>query len=341
MLKLLYYATLYVTFSYLKDVVFLLDSWKVSLVLNDFVRTVDVVFIPLVSAFFLEAVHPGRVTSRQLTLAVGFQSSFIPLFLLFPIRQVVLAAMAVAYFHATITIVYVLAFAIKHHRAPSANCSCTGNLNVTWVTLSCVIYFFSLFFYSIAFENTTWLSESLYNLFTIVFWLFLIVFTKRHRIVEVSKVHEQSEESVETVESKEIETDEECSVSDRNEEMAVRIEEYMKSSKIYLNPHITLNELALAIGTNRTYLSECFNTVMHTNFYDYINTFRIAEACRIIDAMPQEGRKSMQTVSEMSGFNSKSTFHRYFVRIKGISPKQYALAANTKFESYTTPTQSL
>lgn len=34
-----------------------------------------------------------------------------------------------------------------------------------------------------------------------------------------------------------------------------------------------------------------FNNSLNTTFYDYINTYRIAEACRIIDAMPREGRK--------------------------------------------------
>lgn len=57
-----------------------------------------------------------------------------------------------------------------------------------------------------------------------------------------------------------------------------------------------------------------------------MNNFRVAEACGILDAMPQEGRKSMGTVAEMSGFNSKSTFHRYFMKVKGVSPKNYYLA---------------
>lgn len=39
--------------------------------------------------------------------------------------------------------------------------------------------------------------------------------------------------------------------------------------------------------------------------------------------MPTEGRKSMATVAEMSGFCSLATFNRYFVKIKGVSPKNY------------------
>ena len=70
-------------------------------------------------------------------------------------------------------------------------------------------------------------------------------------------------------------------------------------------------------------LSDYINNTLHTTFYDFINTYRITEARLIIEAMPQEGRKSMAVVAEMSGFNSLSTFNRHFVRVVGISPKQY------------------
>ena len=39
--------------------------------------------------------------------------------------------------------------------------------------------------------------------------------------------------------------------------------------------------------------------------------------------MPTEGRKPMSAVSDLSGFNSLSTFNRYFVKVKGVSPKSY------------------
>ena len=97
----------------------------------------------------------------------------------------------------------------------------------------------------------------------------------------------------------------------------------MSQDKLYLNPKLTITDVATTIGTNKTYLSDYLNNTLNTSFFDYINNFRINEACRIIDAMPEEGRKSMVKVAEMSGFNSLSSFHRYFVKLKGISPKSY------------------
>lgn len=353
MMKMLFYATVFIAFSHMKDAIFLFANWKNSLVLNDFVRTVDVVFIPFICAFFLEAICPGRITNRQLGFVVGFQSSFILLFLLFPVEPVALAAMAVAFLMALATIAYVLYVSINFRRYISTTHSYVENIDVMWVTASCVVYFCSLFFYSIAFENTTWLSEAMYNLFSIVFWTFLVILSRRHKIVkafffkkntdkadksgdrsgeadrsdEVDKPDETTDKADDkaVVEPQKSKAVEEHSFSSKDE-IAEKLKRHMERSKSYLDPCVTLNEIAQAIGTNRTYLSDYFNNTLNITFYDYINTFRIADACRIIEAMPEEGKKTMEEVSRLSGFNSKSTFHRYFVKIKGVSPKQYALA---------------
>ena len=116
-------------------------------------------------------------------------------------------------------------------------------------------------------------------------------------------------------------------VSNRDELMEVRLKHFMETDKLYLNPKLTLGDVALAIGTNKTYLSDFFNKTLHTTFYDYINIYRIKEACSIIDSMHQDGRKTMAMVASMSGFNSLSTFNRYFVKVKGIRPRKYYLSS--------------
>lgn len=105
--------------------------------------------------------------------------------------------------------------------------------------------------------------------------------------------------------------------------MAQRLEEVMRKDHLYLNPKITLFDVALAIGTNKTYLSDYFNSHLSTTFYDFLNTFRVEDACALIKAMWHDGRRTMAEVAAESGFNSLSTFNRYFKQITGMSPKQY------------------
>lgn len=97
----------------------------------------------------------------------------------------------------------------------------------------------------------------------------------------------------------------------------------MNDGKLYLNPKLTLLDVALSIGSNRTYVSDYLNKVMHTTFYDYVNRLRVEAACGIIDAMPLGGRRNMPEVAHQSGFNSLATFNRSFKAVKGMTPKKY------------------
>ena len=320
MMRLLFYTTIFFVFSYIKDSVFLFAQWKNSIWLDDFVNTVDLLFIPLVCAFFIEATNPGYPTRRQLAALLSMQALFIPLFLIFPDEIVVFCAFSVALVMAVATMYLVVVFSVRYRQYIKLNYSYKENIDVAWVVVSSVAFFLSLFVYNLAFAHTTWLSEALYNIFSMALWTFLFLFSRRHRVVRILKpVENEDEQATEEIEEPKSDDD----VVSHNYILAVRLEQKMSQDKLYLNPKLTTTDVATAIGTNKTYLSNYLNNTLNTSFFDYINTFRINEACRIIDAMPEEGRKSMSVVAQKSGFNSLSSFNRYFVKLKGISPKSY------------------
>ena len=322
MMKLLYVATLFLAFSHLKDAVFLFVEWKNSTRLNDVVRTIDLLFIPLICAFFLEAAKPGMVSNRHVAFAVGLQSVFIVAFAVYPDPVIVMSALSFAFVLSLVTIGYVVVFTCRYHKFIVCNYSYNEHIDVTWVAVSCVVYFCSLFFYFVAFQDTTWLSESMYNVFSIVLWTFLFLFARRHRVVKLL-IPTRKTESDSTDESPGGAPAEDNSHNQRDEMLKRKLNHALEHDKIYLNPKLALGDVAQAIGTNKTYLSDYFNNTLHTTFYDFINAYRVAEACRMIDAMPHEGRKSMAVVAEMSGFNSLSTFNRHFVKVMDDSPKHY------------------
>ena len=320
MMRLLFYTTIFIAFSYIKDSVFLFAQWKNSFWLDDFVNTVDLLFIPLVCAFFIEATNPGYPTRRQLAALLSMQALFIPLFLIFPDEIVVFCAFSVALVVAVATMYLVVVFAVRYRQYIKLNYSYKENIDVAWVVVSSVAFFSSLFVYNLAFDYTTWLSEALYNIFSMALWTFLFLFSRRHRVIRTLKpVENEDEQATEEIEEPKSDDD----VVSLNYILAVRLEQKMSQDKLYLNPKLTITDVATAIGTNKTYLSDYLNNTLNTSFFDYINTFRINEACRIIEMMPERGRKSMSVVAQKSGFNSLSSFHRYFVKLKGISPKSY------------------
>ena len=319
-MRLLFYTTIFLAFSYIKDSVFLFAQWKNSFWLDDFVNTIDLPFIPLVCAFFIEATNPGYPTRRQLAALLSIQALFIPLFLIFPDEIVVFCAFSVALVMAVATMYLVVVFSVRYRQYIKLNYSYKENIDVAWVVVSSVAFFLSLFVYNLAFAYTTWLSEALYNIFSMALWTFLFLFSRRHRVVRILKpVENENEPATEEIEEPKSDDD----VVSHNYILAVRLEQKMSQDKLYLNPKLTTTDVATAIGTNKTYLSDYLNNTLNTSFFDYINTFRINEACRIIEMMPEQGRESMSVVAQKSGFNSLSSFHRYFVKLKGISPKSY------------------
>jgi AraC-like DNA-binding protein len=98
--------------------------------------------------------------------------------------------------------------------------------------------------------------------------------------------------------------------------------EYMKSSKPYLNPDLSLSQLAGEIGITSHYLSQVINEKFNLNFFDFINGYRVeAFKERITD--PKYSNFSFLGIAFECGFNSKSAFNRIFKQVTGLTPSQY------------------
>jgi len=98
-----------------------------------------------------------------------------------------------------------------------------------------------------------------------------------------------------------------------------RFDECIYEEKVYLNPKLTLTELALFVGTNRTYMSNYINRVLNTTFFEFINSLRLNHATEMLVST----NLTLEVIAEKSGFNSLSTFRRYFIHVHKCSPTVY------------------
>lgn len=108
-----------------------------------------------------------------------------------------------------------------------------------------------------------------------------------------------------------------------DEALKVRLQHYMKQERPYLNPQLSLDDLATALGTTRHELSKVINHGFGKNFFDFINTFRVNA---FIDTYRQNGATEKKTFLEVAyevGFNSKSAFNRAFRKETEHSPSEY------------------
>ncbi len=83
---------------------------------------------------------------------------------------------------------------------------------------------------------------------------------------------------------------------------------------------LTIEELALELGTNRTYLSAYIKATFHVSFREWIAAHRIEYAKQLL---MEEPRKTVAEVSEASGFMSLSYFTKIFTEKEGSSPAKW------------------
>lgn len=104
-----------------------------------------------------------------------------------------------------------------------------------------------------------------------------------------------------------------------------RIEDLIHSwaerpEKPYLVEGLTLSKTAEEIGISPRFLSGFLNDIYEMNFNAWINSLRIEEVKRLIDARTG---KSMTDLAVMAGFTDLSAMSRIFKRITGITPSMY------------------
>lgn len=91
---------------------------------------------------------------------------------------------------------------------------------------------------------------------------------------------------------------------------------------IFKNPELRITDIALILGTNRTYISRIVNEEFHTNFCDFVNSYRINYAEKLL-TMPDNKNCPLSFIAEQAGFLSESSFYRVFKNKKGISPGSF------------------
>ena len=105
----------------------------------------------------------------------------------------------------------------------------------------------------------------------------------------------------------------------RTYEFEGRFRKVFEEERIYLNPKLNIVELSIAVGTNRTYISNFINQQLHTTFYEYVNKWRVNQAKELLSSTSLP----LEDVATQSGFNSLSSFRRYFTKSVGMTPQAF------------------
>lgn len=104
------------------------------------------------------------------------------------------------------------------------------------------------------------------------------------------------------------------------QEIHRRLRNIMSEKKLYINPQLTLSELAENLDVSINHLSQIINQYERVNFHDFVNKYRINE---FIENASTNKEFSLLACAFDAGFNSKSSFNSVFKKHHGITPSKY------------------
>lgn len=106
---------------------------------------------------------------------------------------------------------------------------------------------------------------------------------------------------------------------EKMQSIASKLEGVMKEDKLFLQDNLSLNKLSESVSETENYISETLSKFLNTNFFQFVNSFRVEEAKKAL----QDSDKLITSIAYDVGFNSKSTFNTAFKKIVGYSPSAY------------------
>lgn len=184
-----------------------------------------------------------------------------------------------------------------------------NNEGLVWFTYAffLILFIFAVSYLIIRQQYTYWFELTLIGLFEA--FIFFLVY-KAFKILPFQHFFDQTKYLNSSLSKKELQT------------FAQRLEQVMENEQPFLDKKLSLNELSKISGINSNDLSQVFNQHYRSNFYDFINRYRLGHLERLI-MDPTYSQYKIMALAEESGFNSKATFYKVFKEKHKLTPAQF------------------
>ncbi|MBN2010940.1 helix-turn-helix transcriptional regulator [candidate division KSB1 bacterium] len=98
----------------------------------------------------------------------------------------------------------------------------------------------------------------------------------------------------------------------------------MNQYQPYLIPDLTIQKLAELVSIPQRSLSEVINRGFQQNFFEFINSYRITDAKRLIAGSPMNNKTIIEIIYKV-GYNNKSVINSVFKKYTGKTRTEYQL----------------
>ena len=103
-------------------------------------------------------------------------------------------------------------------------------------------------------------------------------------------------------------------------ELMERISRLMDQDRLYLRSDLKVQDVAVALQTNSSYVSECINSLRGQSFSQFVNTCRVRHAQELLRRQPD---LKTTIVATESGFSTEASFFRNFKAVAGMTPREW------------------
>jgi AraC-like DNA-binding protein len=98
--------------------------------------------------------------------------------------------------------------------------------------------------------------------------------------------------------------------------------EFLKNDKPYLKPDFSVHHISKHLNIPNVRVTNCFNRTLNTSFPAYRNYLRLEHAISLIES-GEHLNTSIEGISHLSGFKSKTIFYEVFRKHYGITPSRW------------------
>lgn len=267
----------------------------------------DMIAVPLYAFILIELCRPGTLTMRTIVIHE------IP-FILCPLLFILTRNVIFYYVDVAWAAIYGFSYAVwtviaipKYHRLLKQRFSYEENINLNWLRNILFSFFAILSLWIVDCLVIDFDIEAVYMMGSLIIWMFICYFIYRHESV----IDELNEPII---------TDESAAgIDDNTPGLKELILNLFENEQIYLNPQLKLSDVAAMTKSNRTYVSRFFNNSHGKTFFEFVNEYRVRHAMALL----KSSNEKLDVIAEQSGFSSRQSFHRVFIKIAGCSPGQY------------------
>ena len=300
LLTFLFWETLFWLFIQLKDFLNLIDGINIVRYLSDIRLSLDTWCVPVTLLLLIEAARPHKINLKKtallmvptVVLTTVFVITSLKIFLHISLAYSVLLGVATS-------VACVMACVIKNDNnfINKYLAQRDDAIYIKQISRVALLLIFLFAVWKIIVFTSHFSTGSILYMFQLVIWGTVYYLSERH-FVEKKLRNPQTDYTA----------------------LEASLLRCMNDERLFLNPKLSIKDVAFQIKSNRTYISTYLNKHLKTTFPEYVNNFRVKEACNILNSHEYS---SLEEVAEKAGFNSSSTFYRAFSKAMNMTPLQY------------------